>query len=319
MKTIATTFLIILQLSCFCVFGQIPNVERINHVHYPKVMVEKPSLPSPFIHGSNEYVIAFTKKQKYAIIDVTLSNDRGICQQLIVDTLDFPELARTGLHDSRNILKTASITGWSVDTISRLGQPGELSSGGFLAEGEDVISVISNDNAIVSQLGFLHHEMAKPIFHVLNMMDIDLQLNRWNMVKHEWEHIQYFYYNGKKVSVIAYDTKGGQKSIFNDGLGGAFHVRLWREVSEEENHYLLQQYSNLSQTEYERMIQLLSILNVGEMQPQYIMRYGFYEGHTYWRAEPIAIAFIFGMLNLEELDQKLGNDLYGRLTNQFTQ
>ncbi len=38
------------------------------------------------------------------------------------------------------------------------------------------------------------------------------------------------------------------------------------------------------------------------MQPQYIMRYGFYEGHTFWRADPIAISFIFGFKSLEELD-----------------
>lgn len=39
------------------------------------------------------------------------------------------------------------------------------------------------------------------------------------------------------------------------------------------------------------------------MQPQYIMRYGFYEGHTFWRADPLALSFIFGINSLEELDK----------------
>jgi hypothetical protein len=32
------------------------------------------------------------------------------------------------------------------------------------------------------------------------------------------------------------------------------------------------------------------------------MRYGFYEGHTFWRVDPVAMAFIFGFKSLEELD-----------------
>ena len=311
--------LLFLQFSQIIVHGQIQEVDRITYDTYPEIIDEKPNVPSPFICGSREYVTAATKTQKYAIIDVTLSNDRGICKQLIIDTLDFPALVKNGLHNQMNMLKTNEITGWSVDTISLLGQPGRLSSGGFMAEGEDIIAVISSDNEIISRLGFTHPEMAKPLFHVLNMMDHDLKLNRWNMAKHEWEHVQHFYYHGEKVNVIAYDTKGGQKSIFNDGLGGAFHIRLWREPSDEELDYLEQHYSNLPEEEFEQMVELLSMINIGELQPQYIMRYGFYEGHTYWRAEPIAIAFIFGMLPLDEIDAKLGNDLYGMLTGYFAQ
>ena len=48
-----------------------------------------------------------------------------------------------------------------------------------------------------------HPELAKPLFHVLNMMDMDLSLDRWNMAKHRWDNISSFYYNGTKVHTEA--------------------------------------------------------------------------------------------------------------------
>lgn len=64
-----------------------------------------PNLPSPFKTKDNrEFVIAVTKENKYAIIPVTLGNDRDICQQLVVDTADFPQLAQTGLHSGEQTL-----------------------------------------------------------------------------------------------------------------------------------------------------------------------------------------------------------------------
>ena len=41
-----------------------------------------------------------------------------------------------------------------------------------------------------------------------------------------------------------------------------------------------------------------------------IMRYGFYEGHTSYRADPIAIAFIFGLKSLEEIEAVYDGKLY---------
>jgi hypothetical protein len=54
------------------------------------------------------------------------------------------------------------------------------------------------------------------------------------------------------------------------------------------------------------------------MQPQYIMRYGFYEGHTYWRTDPVSIAFIFGLKDLEEMEEAFPAKLYEMLTGHFT-
>jgi hypothetical protein len=298
----------------FFTLAQIQIIEEIPYKIYPEVNEELPDLPSPFINGDgNEYIVAITKEKKYAIIDVTLSNDRGICKQLIIDTLDFPSLVTNGLHDKVKLANITEITGWTLDTITQLGRPEGLSHSGFMAADEDILSVLTRDNELVKQLGFTHPQLAKPLFQVLNLMDVDLDLNRWNMAKHQWENIQYFLYNGHKVDVIAYDTKGGQKSIFNDELDGAFHVQLWRDLSEKELAYLKSAYQHLSEDDFEKLVTLLSFINVGEMQPQYIMRYGFYEGHTFWRAEPIAISFIFGMKSLEDLDSWFGGNLDQKL------
>jgi hypothetical protein len=121
------------------------------------------------------------------------------------------------------------------------------------------------------------------------------------MAHHEWEHIVGFNYNSKFVEVQAYDTKGGQQSIFNDGIMGAFHVKLWRQPDQHDMNLLKSAYGHLDKSRFDQMVQHLSFFNTGEMQPQYIMRYGFYEGHTGWRADPIAIAYIFGLVDLPDL------------------
>ncbi len=297
------------------------NIHQINTMTddiYPQVIDEKPNLHSPFISiDGEEYVVAVTKENKYAIIPVTLSNDSSICRQLIVDTLDFPILAQTGLHSERQLIGIKTITGRSVDEITALGRPNGLSQGGFMAEDENIISVLKADNQIVRELGLTHPQLAKPLFHVLNMMDADLELNRWNMAKHEWENIQYFYYSNQKVYVRAEDTKGGQQSIFDDQIEGAFFIQLWRELNENEKNYIEKKYAHLSQKEMESFKELMCHINTGEMEPQYIMRYGFYEGHTFWRADPIAISFIFGMKSIEELDRTFNGKLYEKLTVHF--
>jgi len=299
--------------------GQIKNANPQGYKLYPEVNVLKPDLPSPFEFKGREYVIAVTKAGEFAILDVTLGNDRAICQQIVFDTVDFPGLKQTGLHDESNLMSIAKITGWTLDTINMLGQPGGLSHAGFMDYGEDIISVIAADNQVVKLLGLTHRQMAKPLFHVLNMMDNDLGLNRWNMAKHSWDNIQSFFYHGRKVNVIAYDTKGGQLSIFNDGIEGAFHIKLWREPTEAERNYLKQHYQNLTENEFKDFLKLLSFINIGEMQPQYIMRYGFYEGHTFWRAEPLAIAFIFGLQPLEKMDSTFHHELDQKLKITFEQ
>ncbi len=300
--------------------NQIIDIRKLSYKIYPEVNDYRPDLPSPFTDpDKNEFVVAATKENKYAIIPVTLSNDRGICRQLIVNKTDFPHLAKTGLHSDEELNQIATITGRSLEEITRLGRPNALSHSGFMAADEEIISVIRGDNDLVRQLGLTHPQLAKPLFHVLNMMDHDLDLNRWNMATHRWENITYFYYNNKKVFVDAGDTKGGQKSIFDDGIQGAFHIKLWRNFDEDEIRLLDQKYAHLTTTQFDTLKILLSHINTGEIEPQYIMRYGFYEGHTYWRAEPIAIAFIFGMKDLKEIDDSLNSRLHRQLNAHFSE
>ena len=314
-----SSFLLYLNSFTFAQDNHIP-LYKLPYKIYPAVNDSKPELPSPFRTKDNEeYVLASTKENKYAIVNVTLNNERSICKQLIVDSLDFPALAKTGLHSEQELENTKFITGRSLAEITHLGRPNGLSQGGFMAEDETILSVIQSDNQIVRELGLTHPQLAKPLFHILNLMDTDLSLNRWNMAKHHWENIKYIFYNGQKVFVDVEDTKGGQKSIFDDGIEGGFYIKIWRELSSEEQQFLQQNYGHLSAAEMERLKQLLSTMNTGEMEPQYIMRYGFYEGHTYWRTDPIAIAFIFGLKTLSEIEETYDGKLFEKLTTHFAE
>lgn len=200
MKTIIILLLVI--FSSGILSAQIPLIHTgdLPYALYPAVNEHQPALPSPFRNqNKEEFVIAVTNDNRYAIIPVTLSDERAICRQLIVDTLDFPTLAQTGLHSDEQLAKIKTITNRPVEEITALGRPGALSQGGFMAADEDIVSVLQGDNHLVRRLQLTHPEVARPLFHVLNLMDEDLALNRWNMARHQWEHISYFFYNGRKV------------------------------------------------------------------------------------------------------------------------
>ena len=85
-----------------------------------------------------------------------------------------------------------------------------------------------------------------------------------------------------------------------------------------EELYLKKNYPELSDLEFQELKQKLTNLNLSEMLPYYIMRYGFYEGHTDYRCDPIAIAFIFGLKNLEEIEKAFEAKLNKILTTHFT-
>jgi hypothetical protein len=53
------------------------------------------------------------------------------------------------------------------------------------------------------------------------------------------------------------------------------------------------------------------------MLPFYIMRYGFYEGHIAYRADPIAIAVIFGFKSIMDIDSIFNNNLFDVLDHHF--
>ena len=317
MKIINALLLLILSFPCFS--QPVITLDDLAFKLYPEVNEKNPDLASPFCtKDGREFVVAATKDNQYAIMDVTLGNERGICQQLVVDSTDFPTLARTGLHSPEELAETKMITGRSLAEITDVGRPGQFSEDGFMSAEEDILSVLKNDNEIVRRLGFTHPQMAAPLFHVLNMMDNDLEINRWNMAEHEWQNIPYFYYNSNKVFIEAHDTKGGQLSIFDDGIQGAFWIIIKRNLLPGESRLLKQQYDFLTAEQFDTLVQKLTTIYTGEMEPQYIMRYGFYEGHAGWRTDPIAITFIFGLKSLADIEATFPGQIYSILTAQFT-
>lgn len=270
---------------------------------YPATVKSRPTLPSPLKTADGaEYVLARTSADEWAVFPVTPGTLEPGRPQLVVDAADFPSLAAKGLHAEDELARTRMITGRSIAEITELGRPGALSEDGFMREDEDILSVLTGDNRLVARLGLTHPELARPLYYVWNMMLTDLRLGRWNMAAHRWENIRSFLSNGKTVIVEAGDTKGGQESIFEDGLGGAFGIEIRRDLTTAEVALLRKRYARLTGEKLKALTDKLTHLQTGEMEPHYIQRYGFYEGHTNWRTDPIVIAFIFGLRSLDEIE-----------------
>jgi len=292
---------------------------------YPYVYDSRPDLPSPFISEENREVILLKIKEKeYTLMDVTQeigrpfnynSKIRGKGNQLGVDTLDFPTLAFTGLHASVELTQVQSITGISIAEITYQGRPGKMSGAGFMAEDEDIISVLSGDNQLVERMGLTHCDLSKPFFHlwntVLYMIDYD---NRGIIRSNESDSIFYF---GKNIRFAAPNCRGWQYSLFNDSIQGECHLELEVALTEVEKSFINQHYSFLSREEKKDFIEKMTHMHTGEMVAYYIQYYGFYEGHTDYRADPITLAFIFGLKSIEELHDIFEGNLYKQLTLHF--
>jgi hypothetical protein len=187
-----------------------------------------------------------------------------------------------------------------------------------MAADEDVLSVLEGDNRLVSALGLTHPQMARPLFHVWNMIEADVEARRWNYPEHRWDRIRQIVYNDRRVVLEAHDTKGGQESVFDDELQGAFYMKIERAPTPEEERFLRQGYGRLPPGAWNAFVHRLTTIETGEMEPHYIQWYGFYEGHTGWRADPIALAFVFGLRSLEEIEAAFPGRLPEVLTAHFT-
>lgn len=281
--------------------------------------------PTTLASGA-EIVVAHRKDGRCTVVVVTVENVEptipyggrkiGKGNQLLVDANDFPTLARTGLHSLDELDKTERITGRPVEAITTIGRPGNSSGEGFLAADEDILSVLKSDNELVRQLGLTHPDMARPLFHV------------WNLILHEygqrpfgrkWDDIPCFLYNGRKIHLgPVHPTRGFQDSIFDDEITGAFEIDFFRELEEPEKAFLREKYPALGKEQMAELVKKLSHIHMGEMEPYYVMRYGFYEGHTSYRVDPLAIAFIFGLRSLEGIEAAFPGALYETLTGHFT-
>jgi len=290
---------------------------------YPNTYDHFPDLPSPYtLEDGTEIVVAFTKDEKYVLFPVTVENGKplnyknnqwyGKGWQLEVDASDFPTLARTGLHSEIELDQIKTITGRSIAEITEIGRPERYSGAGFMSHDEDIISVLRGDNRLVAQLGSIHRQMAKPLLHVFNViLTVKKDSERGN--------IGGVLYNQRKVYLKFQGAKGWQESIFNDEILGYWQIEMWRDLDKKEKAFLSREYSNLSDEKMAQLIKKLSHIHTGEMVPYYIMRYGFYEGHTSYRADPIAIAFIFGLRSLDEIESAFKGKLYETLTNHFSE
>jgi hypothetical protein len=276
-------------------------------VLYPEMLTTDPGLPSPY--SSPDGIVTVTARLRdgtFALVPAMLTEG-----QRLVNGEEFPDLARTGLHAEPELLAKRVITGRSIEEVTRLGRPGGLSGAGFMAADEDIISVLVGDNGRVKALGLTHPELAEPLFHVINMMETDIGIVWRN---HSWDDLKGLTYNGREIFLKGKGTKGGQKSIFDDGIEGAWDLDIWREPDEQELAFLHKSYEHLEKEAFGELVERLSRFHTGEMVPQYIMRYGFYEGHTDYRADPIVIAFIFGLSTVEEIEAAFPGRLPETLT-----
>jgi hypothetical protein len=184
-----------------------------------------------------------------------------------------------------------------------------------MAGDEDILSVLKGDNRLVRSLGLTHPQLAKPLFHIWNLILKEYELGRMGRT---WDNIQYVLYDGKKIRFAqVHPTRGFQESIFNDEIVGAFDINFYRELDGQERAFLREKYPHLSEEQMADLVQKLTHINTGEMEPYYVMRYGFYEGHTNYRVDPIAVAFIFGLRTLQEIESAFPDRLYEILSMRF--
>ena len=87
-----------------------------------------------------------------------------------------------------------------------------------------------------------------------------------------------------------------------------FTIRIRRDLEVHEEAFLRHKYGQMTDDQFTELTRSLSQIRMGEMIAYYIQRYGFYEGHTGWRADPVAIAFIFGLRTIEEIDRAFERD-----------
>ncbi len=281
---------------------------------YPKKYKTLPDIPSPSkLENGTEVIISVNATGEYSVLPVT--QEKGEIYSCLYDFNGkgdqvWNSFGKTGLHSEDELNKKTMITGRSIEVINFISKPNRFSDAGFLAEDEDIISVLKGDNRIVMRMGMVHSQMAKPLFHI------------WNALLGEYLEGQLdtatIYYNSNKVNIIRIWLNGYQESIFHDEIEGRNNIHIWRDLNKEELEFLKKSYSNLPEDSFRLLIDRLTHLHISEMLPFYIMRYGFYEGHTSYRADPLTISVVFGLKSIKDIDSIFNNDLYNTLNQHFT-
>ena len=300
------------------------QINQKSYPRYPTLLQEIPEIPSPFRTASGEeIIIGITKYGKYTLIPVTVENSepsdytshkirKG--RELGVNSTDFPTLARIGLHSEIELAQTRMITGRSIAEITDSGRPESSSGAGFMAQDEDIISVLRGDNRLMKKVGLTHPLIVKPLFHIWNLILKSVEMGVWT---NDQIQIESIIYNNHTI-FLKNGGRGYQESIFNDEIKGAYHLEMWRELDQNEKTFLADRYSNLPPDKLADLMKKLAYIHTGEMVPYYIQWYGFYEGHTDYRADPIAIAVLFNLKSITEIEKIFEGNLYRVLTNHFT-
>ena len=306
----------------------IETVNNENLKFAPEYYNDRPDLPSPAIsEEGRELVLLKINNNRYTWLDATVENGEafdykrrlnGKGNQFLADTEDFPSLVRRGIHSEKELVNTKTITGRSVSQITVDGRPWGSSGVGFMTDDETIMSVILADNRTVKSLGLTHPDLARPLFHLWN---ISREFENYSVDTITGDRIQMqaMLYNGNEVKVEIIGSRGWQESIFNDEILGSGHIYISRELKKEEQEFLNQNYGNLPEDKFEELKNMLFVIHTGEMVFFYINRYGFYEGHTEYRIDPVAVALIFGMRSIKDVHNAAGGELYKYFTSTFNE
>ncbi|MHC5065239.1 MAG: hypothetical protein ACYTG5_14830, partial [Planctomycetota bacterium] len=235
-------------------------------------------------------------------------------RQLSVGCKDFPTLARTGLHAPEELESVTTITGRSLTDINRIAQPKQISTAGFLAEGEDLISVLEADNETVRAMGLTHPDLARPLHHVWNLILAEVKQGHSAARSHRIQAIVYF---GQTIRLTTGSSRGYQESLFHDEIIGNSQIWLERDLTSSDLEFLRDSYPELPKATRDRLVKRLMHIHTGEMVAFYIQRYGFYEGHTDYRADPVALAWIFGLRTLQQIEAALPGQLPRLLVEEW--
>ena len=306
---------------------RLPEIDATHLKFAPEFCTKEPGLPSPAITKTGrELILLKTKNNRFTWMDATVENGEpfdyknrlfGKGNQLLANEKDFPHFAKTGIHSEKELKHTKIITGKSVSQITVDGRPWGSSGVGFLAEDETIISVIYSDNQTVKKLKLTHPDIARPLFHFWNLARNFEKYNRDEQTRQVVE-FDALVYNGYEIKFNIQGSRGWQESIFNDEILGTGHIQIWRELTDDEQLFLKNNYQNLNPEQLKQLQKKLSWFHTSEMVFFYINRYGFYEGHNEYRPDPVTVALVFGLINLKEAHQACNGNLYKYFNTHFT-
>ena len=241
---------------------------------FPEKLAVYPEIPSPVrLENGTEVVIVLTGDGHYTLVPVTVENGSpldyaqrqwGKGRQLEVDGVDFPALAATGRHDETELRQVTEITGKRVAELTEQGRPMVLSAAGFLAQDEDIISVLIGDNRLVVALGLKNEDLARPLFHLWNLFLTQDGVGRRQTTYR-------LRYQGKEISVQWEGSRGWQESLFADEIQGMHRFEVRRELDAEEQALVNERYGYLSPPQRTQLLERLTRIRSGEMVPYYIL------------------------------------------------